>query len=146
METLDVIDVLNDLLAEETRSLLPRLHESIVFVSWPSADEQSAVARMIAEQREHPAWLVAAMNDLGGNPVPALPDIRSTNFHFVELSSVLPRILAEERRLLRAYESAGATIGDNVRAAQVIARVAERRRRHIDALARLTARTSPQTA
>lgn len=146
MATLDVIDILNDLLAEETRSLLPRLHESTVFVSWPSADEQSAVARMIAEQREHPAWLVAAMMELGGSPGPVLPDIRSANFHFVELSSVLRRILAEERRLLRVYESAAATVGDNERAGQVIARVAERRGRHIEALARLTARSAPQTA
>lgn len=137
MDNESVTDILNDLLAYESRSMLPRLGESTVFFSWASADDQRIVSSMAEEGTEHRAWLVQAIRDLGGEPFPVLADIHSTNLHYLDLSSVLPRTLQDGQHLLTLYESAAAQVGSNARAVSVIARITERLRCHVQQLGKL---------
>lgn len=138
-----VIDVLNELLAAESLSLLPRLRESTVFVSWASADDQQIVDRMIDGGREHQAWLIGVIRDLGGEPLPVRPDIHSGDIHFLELHYLLPRTLETERRLLTTYESAVHQASEVTPAASVIARIMERRRKYVEQLSRMTETVKP---
>lgn len=140
-----VIEILNELLQHESRSLLPRLKESIVFVTWASAGEHRDVGAMIDEEMEHRAWLAEAIGDLGGDPLPGSADIRSSNVHYLELSYVLPQVLVERRRSLTFYESAAEQLSSNERAAAVVAKIVARKRRHVERLSELTEKARPQT-
>lgn len=134
MKNESVIEILNELLTCESQSLLPRLGEAIIFVCWASADQQRAVSTMIDQGTEHRAWLVEAIRDLGGDPLPAGADIQSTNVHFLDLSFVLPRTTEDRKRLLALYESATAQVGAHALAGSVIARITERLGRHVEQL------------
>lgn len=138
MNNQSAIEILNELLMHESQSLLSRLGESTVFVSWACADEQQIVSSMIQEETQHRAWLVEAIRDLGGDPLPVRADIQSTNVHYLDLSFVLPRALKDRNRLLASYESAAAQIGSNPRAGSVIAKIAERHRKHIRELSTIS--------
>ncbi len=146
MNTAPVIETLNELLGYESNSLLPRLADSTIFVSWATADEAEHISNIIDEDIEHQAWLVEAIRDLGGEPASASPDVRSAELHFLDLGYVLPRVLADRERLLRAYESAAARIGSNAHAAAVIAKITQRHRRHIETIANLIHRSEQPAA
>ena len=145
MENETIVQTLNELLAHESQSMLPRLGESTVFVSWASADEQQIVGRMIEEARENGARLVDAIRELGGEPLPVLADIQSTALHFLDLSHVLPAILNDCKRLLNLYESAAGQLGSSPLAGSVITEIIERHRKHVDQLAGLTERAASPT-
>ena len=134
------IDLLNDLLQQEERSLLPRLRESTVFVSWASAGEHVVVERMIDEANEHRGWLVAAIIRLGGEPLPGLADIRSASIHFLELDFVLPQVVESHRGLLSVYEAAASEASLNPVTSEVVSRIIERHRKHGEQLDELASR------
>lgn len=144
MNSFAAIDILNELLALESRHLLPRLRESTVFVSWASTDEQQELATMIDEQAEHRAWLVEAIDDLGGSPLPVLADIDSCDVHFLDVAYLLPRILANTEQVLASYEAAGAAVGDNPRAGSTLSSITERTQKHANRLRKLVARLQPE--
>ncbi len=135
-----VIDVLNELLAAESASLLPRLGESEIFISWASADDVDDVQCMLAEDREHQSWLVDAILNAGGEPLPALADINSTNLHFLELGFVLPRVFEDRRTLSGYYESASSVVASHPAASEIVGRIAGRIRKHVEKLEKLTSR------
>jgi len=146
MDTAPVIDTLNDLLSYESTSLLPRLAESTIFVSWASAGDAECVSTIIVEEIEHQAWLVEAISDLGGDPASPSPDIRSAEVHFLDLGYILPRVLADRKRLLSAYESAAARIGANAHAADIIAKITQRHRRHLETITNMIQRAEKPAA
>lgn len=135
-----VIEVLNELLAAESASLLPRLGQSEIFVSWATADDLDDVQRILAEDQEHQSWLVEAINNAGGDPLPVLADINTTNLHFLELGFVLPKALEDRRRLLRFYESAASQVASNPAASETVGKIADRVRKQVEKLEKLTAR------
>ncbi|MEE9295770.1 MAG: hypothetical protein V3W34_12525 [Phycisphaerae bacterium] len=134
------IDILNELLKYESESVLHRLVESNAFVSWASADERQVVGRMVEEQDRHRQWLVEAIHKLGGEPRPVWADIGSTHIHYLELSFVLPKALDDRKRLLAAYEEAASQVTANQVAGEVISKVLEHHRRHVEQLVGLTDR------
>jgi len=134
----NVIDILNELLADELRSLLARLRESTVRVDWGSANESQAVDSMIDEEMEHRAWLADALHDVGGDPAPVTADIGSSNVHYLKLSYVMPQVVEERRRSLGHFESAAAQLTGNDRASSVVTKIIERKRRHVEHLTQLT--------
>lgn len=140
------IRILNALLERESRSVLPRIREANPFVTWASAAERRMIDDMIREETEHRAWLVDAIRDLGGEPLPVSADIASTNIHFLDLSYVLPTVLEDRTRVLTAYETAASQAGTSPLAADVIARITDRHRRQIDRLNSAVARfqTAPR--
>lgn len=125
------IDILNELLERQSQSTLPRLGESEVFFSRASADERAAVQRMIDEDVEHRAWLVDAIIDLGGHPLPSRASARSTNTHYLDLDYLLPAVHEDRKKIVAAYESAATHVGANPRAAEVIAKIVTRLNRHV---------------
>lgn len=140
------IDLLNDLLQHEARSLLPRLRESTVFVSWAAAGEHLIVERMIDEANEHRGWLVEAITRLGGDPLPGLADIKSASIHFLELDFVLPRVVESHRSLLAAYEAAASEASSHSVASEVVLRTIERHRKHGKQLEQLASHAKSATA
>ncbi len=132
-----IIEILNELLHHESRSLLPRLKESTVFVTWASAGDHRDVSVMIEEEMEHRTWLAEAIYDLGGEPVPVSPDIRTSNFHYLGLSYLLPKVLEDRKRSLAIDESAAEQVASNERAARVVAEIISRKHRHVERLSEL---------
>jgi bacterioferritin (cytochrome b1) len=142
----DVIDILNELLDIESRSILPRLRASGVFVSWASADELADVTRMTDEDAEHREWLIEAILKIGGDPRPVSADIRSTAMHYLDLHYVLPQVLDDARNCLKSYETAAAQLGGNAVASEVVSKIITRHRRHVETLEKFTARVQASTA
>jgi hypothetical protein len=140
MTSLVAIEILNELLALEKRNLLPRLKESTVFFTWASADEKRVVDRLTREQAEHESWLVGAINDLDGDPLPTWADIRSADIHYAEIHSLLPRLSRGAKELVAGYESAASEVAGNPVASQVVSRILQRTRAHADEIAGLAER------
>ena len=140
------IDLLNDLLQHEERSLLPRLRESRVFVSWAYAGELQAVQRMIDEENEHRRQLVEAITRLGGDPLPVSADIKSAGIHFLRLDFVLPRVVESHRSLRVAYETAASRTPSNPVVSEVVSSIIECHRKHGEQLEQLASRAKPPSA
>ena len=90
MNSLNLSKSLDDLCHAEQRSMLPRLQESTVFVSWASADEAEAVREMVEQEQEHIAWLVEMISALGESPTPCTADVRTTSIHYLQLDAIMP--------------------------------------------------------
>ncbi len=137
------IEILNELLELEARGFLPRLRESLPFVSWSSAHERRILDRLIDERHQHAGWLVETIHGLGGDPLPVRADIRSTNIHYLDLAHLLPEILKNAKSVLAAYESAASHVSENPATADVITRISQRHRHHLEQLSQLTAKIEP---
>ena len=131
MDSLNLSRTLDRLSHAEQRSMLPRLRESVVFVSWASADEADAVAGMIEQEREHVAWLVDMIVSLGESPTPCTADVHTTSIHYVELSCVMPRVIQSKRNSIAFYERNGAAVSTNTEASALVARITERHKSHL---------------
>ena len=118
--------------------MLPRLRESAVFVSSASAEDADAVAGMIEQEREHVAWLVEMMLDLGESPTPCTADVHTTSMHYVELSSVMPRVIQSKRNLIAFYEQHTAALSTSAEASALVARISERHKSHLKQLNAMT--------
>ncbi len=140
MNTEHAIEILNELLDHESKSVLPRIGESELFTTWASADEHRIISRMIEEEKDARARLVETIRDLGSDPLPVTADIASTNIHYLDLSYVLPAILNDRKRVLSAYQSAASQTGTSALAAQTIAEIMDCHQRQIDELSPIVAR------
>ena len=96
MDRTRVYDILNELLAAEGASLLPRLTECTTFVQPSDTGGLEAVQRMAAEHQANTARLTRTLIDLGGAPQPHVRDIDSAGFHYLELEVLLPQVVACE--------------------------------------------------
>jgi len=141
MTDIRAVAVLNDLLAAENRSLAPRLFESTVFVSRFDIDAHRLVQRMNRAAREHAASLTSLILDLGGEPNPLRLDVSTADLHFLELHAVLPRLIDDQSRVVRAYSRAGASLAHAPRVAAVVARFLAEHQQSLDAL-----RATPKAA
>lgn len=88
---------------------------------------------MIREEGEHIDWLVEAIVEHRGTPVSPVPDPRTGSVHYIDLRYLLPRIVQDERRVLRACESAAERVAEGP-AVRLIARIADRHQRHLEEL------------
>ncbi len=143
MNSPSLTETLDALVHAERRSLLPRLHESTVFVSWASAAEADAVRIMVAEEREHVNWLVDLINELGESPTPCTFDIHSATFHYMGLSYVLPMVLSNKKQLLQTYEHRAAGAAADARAAALVSRIQARHQAHLRTLESFAASATP---
>ncbi len=132
------IEVLNTLYAAEKRSLLPRLPELFNFVTWVSADQFELIKRIVADQREHEAWLFDAIERCDGAVYPTGADLTTANLHYLDLSAVMPRVVASVESLARLYKDAEAVAAQlTPLAAETLRRIARRHERHLEQLHRL---------
>lgn len=134
MNAQQVARMLDDCLRAEQHSLLPRLAQCAVFLSWASADEHYAARQMVSEEQEHMAWLVNMINELGETPTPAHANIRTTSLHFVELQYVMPQIVQDKQQLVRSYETASGRLAGNTDATQLLNKIVTRHRMHLETL------------
>ena len=134
-----VHEVLNELLAAEARSLLPRLLEVGVFVDFDEADDLEALRRMVVQQQEDRNRLAQTLIDLDGEPGLGVRDISSASFHYVELPVLMPRIIACQEQLVERYGRAVKALADCPPAAEAVRDVADRRRSHLEYLRKIAA-------
>ncbi len=128
------VDLLNALLDAETRSLLARLGEAAPFVSWAAADGQALIEDLVEEQRQLEAALAECILGLGGSPTAGGADLTTADLHFVELHHLMPRLVADQDRLVRACEVAAERVDADCDAGRLIRRT---RQTHEHQLARL---------
>ncbi len=138
MDSRNLSKTLDRLSHAEQRSMLPRLRESVVFVSWASADEANAVAGMIEEEQEHVAWLVEMMLSLGETPTPCTADMHTTSIHYVELNYMMPRVIQSKRNLIGFYAQNAAVLSASAEAPALVARITERHKAHLAQLNQMT--------
>lgn len=127
------IRILNRLFAAEQRSFLPRLAESGAFVSWASAGELHVVQQMIADEREHLAWLVEAIEVCRGAVFPTGGNIHTGHLHYLDLHALLPEIIRHLRELTALYQDAGKQ-PLSPPAAEVVNRISRRHQAHLEQL------------
>ncbi len=118
--------------------MLPRLRESVVFVSWASADDADAVAGMIEQEQEHVAWLVEMISGFGESPTPCTADVHTTSIHYVELNYLMPRVIQSKRNSIAFYEQNAAAVSTNAEASTLVARITERHKSHLAQLNEMT--------
>jgi hypothetical protein len=106
MDDRRVFDVLNELLAAEAASLLPRMTECTAFVRPAETARLEAVKRMASEHQANTARLARTLLDLGGQPRPHSRDMHSANLHYLELDVLLPQAVASEEKLSAKYAAA----------------------------------------
>ena len=138
MDSLNLSRILDRLCHAEQRSMLPRLRESVVFVSWASAGEADVVAGMIEQEQEHVAWLVEMMSGLGESPTPCTADVHTTSIHYVELNYLMPRVIQSKRNSIAFYEQNAAAVSTSAEASALVARITERHKSHLAQLNEMT--------
>ncbi|MHC4610328.1 MAG: hypothetical protein ACYS7M_08275, partial [Planctomycetota bacterium] len=110
MEITRVHSILDELIAAQGRSLLPRLLESTVSVGSQAAGELEIVRRLVAEEDTDTQRLVDTLMDLDGMPGPPVGEITSADFHYVDLDVLLPRVLADQEQLAARYQTAAGAL------------------------------------
>lgn len=130
----ETLAVLNELLLREECSLPYRFVESTLFVSSASLDDLDVLRSMVAASKEHAARLVSVMADLGGTPAPRVGDLATADLHFQELHRVLPRLIADQERLVEAYRIAAGRVGPHPRATALVGEIIQRHEADLDAL------------
>jgi hypothetical protein len=147
MSNQKAVDILNELLQYESESVLPRLGDTGMVTSWASMSEARIVDQIIEEQAMHMGWIVDAIDRLGGYPKPVVAGIHLTNLHYVDLGYLLAKIIDDMKTLVTAYDSAASQVGSCKVAAEVIAKIADRHRRHIEQLSKFkTGNVEPNNA
>ncbi len=129
-----VLDVLNELLAAEQRSLPVRMFESTVFVSPLSVEQCADVERMARISREHDAWLSELILELGGALGPRIGDVTSADLHFQELHHVVPRLVHAQETLIDLYVAAAQRVAGEPKARELLERIIARHRQALDVL------------
>ena len=145
MSDANTADILKALLREEQKSLAPRLNEATLFISPEAVEEQFLVQRMAAACRENCEKLNDAIFDLQDVPWPPTVDVSTADLHYQEMHHVLPRLVADQESLVRAYESAGGRIRGNPRASALVTSILEQHRADLEALHALR-NLAPQAA
>ncbi len=128
---------LNILYQAEYASLIPRLAESTVFVSWASADEAAVLEDILCEENEHSAWLVEELARVGESPVPPPPDAGTTNLHFLQLDFVMPQVINDLKGRLALYSRVSPQLSQYPEASLAARKIAARHQAHLEALQKM---------
>lgn len=143
METPTVIDILNELLTTEHRSLARRLQEATVFVSRETIGEVEQIRQMADESREHAEWLTRLILELGGEPGVRLSDPTTADLHYQKVRHTLPRLISDHQTLIRKYSLAAQHVDSEPEASELLSRILARHREHADNLNQLCGPTTP---
>lgn len=135
MNTSRLIDLLNDLLAAEYGNMIQRLDECNPFVTWPAEEDRVIVTRMSADAKAYQRDLAALILKLRGSPRPPTFPTETGGVHYLNLSYLMPQVIAGVLSLIRAYEAAGGT--GQPEADGLMARILADHRRHLAELERL---------
>lgn len=133
------IEVLNHLYAAERRSLLPRLAEVRAFVSLAHAGEIEQVRRMIDEEARHVQRLLEAAEACGGSLGPASADVHTAHLHYLDLSMLMPLVLASLESLVQTCAQALGDPSLAPKVAETVARIGNQHQVHVEQLRQIAA-------
>lgn len=131
MNTTTVIEILNELLTWERRSLVNRLVESGVFVSRLSVADVDVLRSAARNASEHAQWLAEAIIQLGGTPGFRFADVSTGDLHYLELHHVLPRLIADREMLIDKYADTTERLAGEPMAAPLVQRILARHRESV---------------
>lgn len=132
---------LNTLLAAEYGSLLHRLSECNPFVTWPAADDRAMIQRMLADARAHRHDLANLILKLRGSPVASTYPTSVGGVHYLNLSYLMPQVIAGLRGLIQQYERLGPT--GNSEADALVSRLLSDHKRHLAELEKMHSNLAP---
>ena len=141
-----VVAVLNALLAAEQQSIAPRLFESTVFVSDASTGAARLAERLVAQSNSTQSALAERIIDLGGEPRLRSGNSMSADLHYLEVHAVLPRVIADYRRLIETYREAGERIGNDSGGSALVARLTTAHEEELHSLEELAEHTGQHFA
>ncbi len=144
-EQQNTAEILNLLHEAEMSSLLARLPELNLSVSWSSAEQFEVVKRLVADAREHRQWLIDAIEAAGSGVWPVTLDPRTANLHYLSLESIMPRLILDLRRLGQAYSDAMKQKPLTSEGAELIARIGPRYQTYLQQLQKMNHSTLPAT-
>jgi hypothetical protein len=131
MAGLTPADVLKALLLGEQASMAGRLLESTLFVPHLGVKASLAVRAVADATVEHCQWLAEAIIETGDSPSPAMPDVRSGDLHFQDVSFILARLADDIQRRFNACAKGAQHLSGAPQAAALVARVMERYSAHL---------------
>ena len=137
MTAVSTLDALADCYEAECRSLIGHLSHSSPFISWLAVPDQAAIRRIIADESDHERRLFDLMLELDGSPPPAIRGTETGAIAYLDLRALLPRITADKRRLLAAYEANAPKLAGDKRASALVSAILDDERRHLIELQRI---------
>lgn len=137
MTAVSTLDALADCYEAECRSLIGHLPHSSPFVSWLAVPEQAVVRRIVDDEARHERELVDLMLELDGFPPPAIRGTETGAIAYLDIRALLPRIIADKRRLLAAYEANAPRLAGDKRASALVSDILDDERRHLADLQRI---------
>ncbi|MFH1419138.1 MAG: hypothetical protein ABII12_12745 [Planctomycetota bacterium] len=103
------IEILNRLLDAEYTSLAQRIGEVYPFVEGSKVAVKTVVERMVAAETDNQLQLAKMIVRLRGAPVTPRRTTATTGMHYLDLSFLIPKMVAAQKKLIRLYETTGAT-------------------------------------
>jgi hypothetical protein len=103
MNTKALSDGLNDLLAREMHSLARHMPEAGLHLTPQTYRQWSAVRSAAQLSVDHAQRLSALIESLGETPRPAAYGQRVAFYHYVDLPTLLPRLVEDKREQAEAY-------------------------------------------
>jgi hypothetical protein len=129
------ITKLNTLLAAEYGCLVHRLGECTPFVTWPAAEDRTVVQQMLADAKRHQHDLINLILKLRGSPVPPAYPTYVGGVHYLNLSYLVPQVIAGLRGLVQLYERISPT--GHPESDALASRILSDHKRHLAELERL---------
>jgi len=145
MNDTQTIDALNEMLAAEYGSLIHRLAEASPNVTWPAAGDGALAQEMLEDVHRHQRSLVEMILKLRGSPVSPRYPTETGSVHYLNLSYLMPQVIASERSPVKAYES-GMSRVQHPEAMALVVQILDQHKRHLEALMRIHANLVPQSA
>ena len=129
-----IIQIVRELLGLEEFSLIRRVVEAGIYVAPASLPAYSVVQQMGQDGEEHRGWLVERLARLDATPGPSTPDTGCADLHFQDLAQVLPRVVRDVERTVRAYEQAEAGVNGDPGTVDLVSRILIRHRTNLEKL------------
>jgi hypothetical protein len=99
-------DKLSELLATETRSLARHMAEASPYLNLPTYAIWMSLKHLTGKAQDHARRLSDLFNYLGLTPKAVSFDANVANYHYMGLDRLLPVLIEEKQRQVKAYEQA----------------------------------------
>jgi hypothetical protein len=132
-----VVRTIDTLLAVEGGSLLLRLEHAGAYVPHSESDLANALQEMVDEEKEHRRKLVDLLDEFGATPGPRRVHSYPADVHYNQLHVLLPRFIADKKRLIGEYEAGAALVVSEPKATDLVASILASHRRHLARLEEL---------
>lgn len=138
-------DKLSLLLATETRSLARHLSEATPYLTLPTYAIWVSLKHLSDKATDHAKRLSALFNFLGISPRASAysPDV--ANYHYVGLDRLLPVLIEEKERQVKAYEQAIALAATSPKVKELLVELEKENLVHLGQLQAALARLVPRT-